>query len=539
MEFDRWSAPSLSPDGKFLVFSAAPQGFGAQLWIRPIDSLAAKLLPGTKGAEEPFWSPDSRWIAFFSDSKLKKISVDGGSIEVICDGANARGGTWGQSDKILFVPGTGVPVHSVPASGGKPAPVTELEKSLQELTHRWPVFLPDGNHFLFFSRGRENAIYAASIESKERKLILKNDTNALYVSPGYLLFVKNGVLMAQPFNADRLELSGSAVAVADSAPVYGGKQEGLFSASENGILAIHAKVERLAQLVWVDPSGKVLEVLGEPGMFEYGDLNVSPDGKKIAFSVIDGQDGTQNIWIYEVASHQRTRLTFEKLIAQHPLWAPDGSRIVFTTNRLGAPQIFSIPAKGIGEAELFLPSDQSEGPDSWSPDGKYLISTRAPADKMLDQTLWVLPLADQEKPHPLFNASHSHQWNGAFSPDGKWIAYQSNESSRSDVYIVPFPNATMKMQVSKGGGWEPHWSPDGRELYYVGAGGTMMAAALLPGKSGLQIGESRTLFKMKIPSFDVSRDGKRFLIYQDIQNQETSSVTLITNWTKALKQPVN
>jgi eukaryotic-like serine/threonine-protein kinase len=306
-EFDRWGTAALSPDGEYLVFSALMPGWRSQLWLRRIDSLTAKPLPGTDGAENPFWSPDSKWIGFVAGSKLRKISVDGGSPLVICDSAQNRGGSWNSNGKILFVPGPGYPIFSVPDSGGTPVAVTEFDQSAGEVSHRWPEFLPDGKHFLFFSRGKENVIYAASIGSKDRKIILKNDTNVVYVPLGYLLFVKNGVLMAQPFDADRLELKGTAIAVAEGVPVFGGQQRGLFSASANGLLAIHTKAEMLSQPVWVDLSGKLLEPLMEPAMFAFSGMQISSDGRKLAVTITDPKDGADNIWVHNLASHQTTR----------------------------------------------------------------------------------------------------------------------------------------------------------------------------------------------------------------------------------------
>jgi eukaryotic-like serine/threonine-protein kinase len=533
-ELDEWSGTAISPDGKYLVFSASAPGWGGKLWIRRLDSLTAKPLSGTDGAAHPFWSPDSKWIGFDSGSKLRKISVDGGTVVDICDAANMRGGSWGTKDGILFVSGVGVPVSLVPAAGGTPVAVTELDKSIGELTHRWPVFLPDGKHFLYFSRGKENAVYAASLDSKERKLILKNETNALYVSPGYLLFVRSGVLMAQRFDAANLELSGTAMAIADSVAVFAGQQRALFSASENGIVAIQSKVKLLAQLVWVDQSGRVLETLGEPAMFEYSDLSVARDGQKIALGIIDPVDGSNNIWVYDLASHQRTRLTFEKLLAQNPVWSADSSRIIFTSNRLGPPKLFSIPATGVGEGELLLSSDQSDVSRASSPDGRYLIFTRTPLDKMLDHTLWVLPLVGERKPYPMFSATHFQQWDATFSQDGKWVAYQSNESGEPEIYIAPFPEARLKIQVSKNTGWEPRWSPDGREIYYIGKDRTLMVASIPFTKGVAEVAATRTLFKLEIPQFDVSRDGKRFLVYKVVDNQEPPAVTIVSNWTNVL-----
>jgi serine/threonine protein kinase len=526
-----WTAP-ISPDGRFLAFVAASSDGPIQLWIRPVDSLTAKPLPGTNGALNPFWSSDSLWIGFFSNNKLKKISVNGGAPLDICESAYGRGGTWGPDGTILFVPDIGVPVYSVPASGGTPVAATQLDKSLQEVAHRWPVFLPDGKHFVFLSRGSENAIYAASLGSTERKLILKNDSNVLYALPGYLLFVRNRVLMAQPFDATRLELAGPAIPIAEDVPVYGAIQLALFSVSQNGILSVQTQLGKIVQPVWVDRFGKTLDLLGEPAMFE--SLRVSPNGEKVAFVVDDPQEGSPNIWVYDAQGHQKTRLTFGPTATQSPIWSPDGNRIVFLSNLKGSPHLFTIFATGVGQVEPLLPSDQYEIPSSWSPDGSYLAFMRRILSGKGHWNLWILPMSGDKKPYQLLDSNYD-QANATFSSDGKWLAFQSNETGGYEIYLVPFPNATSKLAVSTNGGRGPRWSPDGKELYYRAADGTVMAASLQNGKAGLQVTATHPLFKSRY-SFDVSHDGKRFLTFRDVENQPVAPITLITNWTAELKK---
>ena len=529
-----WSdAGVLSPDGRFLAFSALGPAPGSQLWLRPLDSITARQLPGTDGAYNAFWSPDSQWIAFFSGGKLKKISVEGGTPLVICNGPAGRGGSWGPDGTILFVPGFGIPVYSVPATGGTPSPVTQLDKSLPELTHRWPVFLPDGKHFLFFSRGSQNATYLGTLGSTERKLILKNDSNAIYVPPGYLLFVRNGDLMAQPFDTQRMELSGTALPIAENVPTEGITQHGLFSASNNGIVSTQPKFGKLLQPVWVDRSGKVLEVLGEPEM--YVDIAVAPDGQKTAFVITDPQDGSWNTWILDLRGHQKTRLTFESSVGYYPVWSPDGNEIIFGTNRLGVAKIFSIPASGLGQAKLFLPSDDSDIPSSWSRDGRYIAFLRNPIGDQDKRSLWILPTFGDKKPYRLIE-SIGTVGEAVFSPDGKWLAYHSNETGHQEVYVVPFPEANRKIPVSSGGGSTPRWAPNGRELYYLGSDGTLMSASIQVAKDGLQVSNTQPLFKTSRMLFDISPDGKRFLVYEEAPDQPTSAITLITNWSNALQK---
>jgi serine/threonine protein kinase len=521
----------ISPDGRFFTFVAYGAEGLRQLWIRPVDSLTAKLLPGTDDALSPFWSSDGQWIAFFANNKLKKISVNGGTPLDICDSAYGRGGTWGPDGTILFAPDPDVPVYSVPAAGGTPVAVTQLEASLKEVSHQWPVFLPDGRHFLFLSRGTENAIYAAALGSTERKLILKNDFNVVYALPGYLLFVRNRVLMAQPFNAANLELTGTAVPVADDVPVYSTSQA-LFSVSQNGLLSIQTLAGITSQAMWVDRFGKTLDLLGQPALF-ITEVRISPNGEKVAFEVLDPEDGSLNLWVYNVLGHQKTRLTSGPSSAQYPVWSPDSNRIVFSSDLKGKLHLFTISATGVGQPALLLPSDQFEEANSWSPDGRYLVFMRRILSGKGHWSLWILPMFGGRKPYPLLDSNYE-QWRATFSPDGKWLAFQSNETGRFEIYVVPFPNPNSKLAVSTEGGYAPRWSPDGKQLFYVADNGSLVAASLLEGKSGLQVTTSRLLFDNHGSFFDVAPDGKRFLTLRNAENQPVAPITLITNWPSIL-----
>jgi serine/threonine protein kinase/Tol biopolymer transport system component len=523
----------ISPDGRFLVFVTTPSNQPAELWIRPLDSLVAKPLAGTQGAQSVFWSPDSQWIAFYSRNKLKKIPAGGGAPLDICDSANGRGGTWNANGTILFVPDIGVPVYSVPAAGGTPVAVTRLDKSLQEVAHRWPVFLPDGKHFLFFSQGSENSIYAASLESSERKLILKNDSNVVYVHPGYLLYVRDHVLMAQTFDAQKLALTGPAVAIAEDVPVFGTIHRGMFSASQNGVLSVETQLRRKSQAVWLDRSGNTLDRLGEPAMIE--SFRISPDGEKVAFSIDDPQQESPNLWVYAARGNQKARLTFGPATAQNPVWAPDGNRIAFNSNLRGSPNLFTIPVTGVGRMELLLSSESYDVPTSWSPDGRYLAFMRRILSDKSHWEVFILPLSGDKKPYPLLESSYD-QGNAAFSPDGKWLALESNETGRYEIYLVPFPQATSKLAVSTDGGRTPKWSPDGQELFYGGADGRLTVASLHPGNSGLQVTATHPLFQYDSLDFDLSSDGKRFLTSRDAENQALAPITLVTNWMAELKK---
>jgi Tol biopolymer transport system component len=535
IEVDPTGPVSTSPNGELMVFLASKVGSAQQLWLRGFDTLTQIALPGTEDAQNPFWSPDSRWIAFSSGGKLKKISIDGGTPLDICEAGTNRGGSWGTSGTILFVPGLGVPVYSVSANGGTPVAVTQLDQSLHELTHRWPQLLPDGKHFLFFSRGPENRTYVGELGSAERKLILKNDSNALYASPGFLLFVRKGTLMAQPFDLKRFELSGTPVSIAEDVATYGIWQHALFSVSHNGLLTFMTRREHLTQPVWVDRTGNILESLDSPA--EFTQAAISPDGQKIAFVIDDPNDNTTNIWSYDVSRHLRSRLTFEPIVAYFPVWSPDGNRVLFSSNRLGRAYIFAIPANGVGQAELLFASDfPNDIPTSWSSDSRFVALDRRPNVDSAGFTVWIYPTFGEKKAYPLLPASQASQGGAAFSPDGKWVAFQAEESGISEIYIVPFPETNSRIQVSKDGGWDPKWSPDGKELFYISAHGDLTVASLRLAQNSIQVGSTRPLFKTNTSDFQISLDAKRILIFKDVGSVKPFAINLIANWPGALEK---
>jgi Tol biopolymer transport system component/predicted Ser/Thr protein kinase len=535
---------SVSPDGTKLAFVATTGPGSGQLWIRALDSPTAQALPGTEGASQPFWSPDSQFIGFFARGSLKKIAVSGEPAQTLTEaqssntpGASTTGGAWSREGVILFTANiTSSAISRVPASGGAASPVTTLDASRLELAQSWPRFLPDGKHFLYttFATGTgARGIYAASLESKDRKLILNSPSNAIYVLPGYLLFVRQGTLMAQPFDADRLQLTGEAVPIAEGLQVSQTTGSASFTASDNGVLAYRTGTAAAAlTLVWVSRNGTE-QRLSAPA-HNYTLPRLSPDGQRVAIAI---EEAESQIWLYDLSRDTLTRLTFTGTANVDPLWTPDGKRIVFKGN---GNRLFWQPADGSGGAEELTSADLSanNAPDSWSPDGQELALTEDRATR----NIWIMPLKDR-KPRP-FVVSPSYETAPRFSPDGHWIAYASNESGRYEIFVRPYPGPGGKWQISTDGGTEPVWNPKGRELFY--RNGQKLMALDYSAQPAFSAGKPRMLFEgpylttaRSIPDYDVSPDGQRFLMLRaPDQAQAPAQISVVLNWLEELKQKV-
>ena len=509
---------ALSPDGRRLAYVATASE-GTLLWVRPLDSLHAQPLAGTEGAATPFWSPDSRSIGFFAGGKLKKIEASGGPPLTLCDATTGRGGTWNQEGVILFTPTVASPILRVSAVGGTATPVTALDTSKNESSHRWPYFLPDGRHFLYVAgssftpkESPTNAILVGSLDSKESKVLFHAHANAIYAS-GHVLFLRQNTLMAQPFDTKRLDLTGEAFPIADPVQEDEGRFHVTFSTSENGVLTFVEGVSGAdRQLIWVDRSGKKLgEVQGADA---YGDPQISPDGKKVSFTL--GSSGS-DIWIYDIARGVKTRLTFASASAQANqggIWSPDGRQITYSCAHPGKFGLCVRPSDGSGNEEIILAeTEHPRYPNDWSPDGKVLAYYEARLGVL---GIWMLPLSGEHKPFP-FLQSPFNQFGARFSPDGKWLAYTSAESGRLEVYVAPFPGPGGKWQVSTGGGTWPRWRRDSKEIFYLSPDNKVMAAEVKGNGSGFEIGAVRALFETRPyrsggAAFDMSTDGQRFII---------------------------
>jgi Tol biopolymer transport system component len=531
---------AISPDGRLLVFVASAEG-QPRLWLRPLDQITAQPLAGTEGATDPFWSPDSRSIGFFADHKLKRIDIAGGPPQVLASAPNDYGGTWNRDGVIVFAPSPMSPLYRVPASGGDPVAITRLDPP-RHTAYLWPQFLPDDHHLLYYAQGSDKGIYRSSLDSAETRRLIAADTAVAYAPPGYLLFMRQSSLFAQRFDAARGELSGDPVQVADfiaSAPAIG--YFGAFSVSQTGMLAYRAaggaSHRRLARF---DRAGKEVGTLGAPDENNLENPELSPDGRRVA--VDRTVQGNTDVWLIDAARGVTSRFTFDAAADAGPVWSPDGSRIVFSSDRKGSADLYQKASSGAGSEELLLESSLAKYPQDWSPDGRFLLYLQI--DPKTGYDLWVLPLFGERKPFPFVNSSFDEA-DGQFSPDGRWVVYMSNESGRYEVYVQPFPGPGGKWQVSTGGGIEPRWRRDGKELFYIAPDGKLMAAPIQSAGQTLEAGTPAALFQTRIvggglangkQQYAVAPDGQRFLINITVDESTTSPITIVTNWIAGLRK---
>ena len=519
--------PALSPDGKRIVFGAQTTDGRAPLWVRSLDALTIQPLAGTEGATFPFWSPDSRFIAFFADGKLKKMDASGGPAITLADAVAGRGGSWSRDGVIVFAPAnTGGPLLRVSSAGGASSP-------LKAAQGRLPWFLPDGRHFLYQVQPGNSVIRAGSLDGGETKMVMEAGSNALYAQ-GHILFLRDGTLMAQPFDPKRLVITGEAIPVAEQIQtVLNSGTVGVFSVSETGMLAYrNGSAFGGLRLTWFDRSGNKGATMGEPA--DLLGFQFSPDRKSLAAAIQDRAN--MDIWIYDVSRGLRTRLTFDPHADFSPVWSPDGRSIAFASNRQGHFDLYRKAANGGGADELLYADNLDKFPTSWSVDGKFLLYFTGP-----NGDLWVLPLTGAAKPF-LFLQTPFAESQGQFSPDGRWVAYVSNESQRNEIYVAPFPGPGGKRQISTAGGNSPRWRPDGREIFYMGPAGRLMAAGVTAQGETLEVGQVRPLFSPtgvmqgNIPVYDVSADGQRFLLRMFPEQKSGEPLTLVQNWTAGLKK---
>jgi Tol biopolymer transport system component len=526
---------ALTRDGRLLAFTAAGDDGVTRLYLRPLDAPDARVLRGTEGALDPFWSPDGRALGFFADGQLKRVNVAGGDPQILASVPDPRGGSWSADGTIIFAP-HGDGIYRVPSSGGAPVLVTKLDAARQEFSHRWPEFLPDGRHFLFMNRraaqtGRDDRLMLAiaSLDDTRPKLLAPADSSAVYAS-GHVVFLRGRTLFAQPFDVDRHALTGDPAPLVEQAwrdPDTDGHIA--LAASAGGVLAYRSGTAYDSRLEWLDRQGRSLGALSVSGVT---DARISPDGRLLAASAIEHKTNIAHLWITDVQRGTSQRFP-GTLNTSTPIWSPDGRRLAFSDDRAGSFDIFIASARGGGAHSPVAQTPDWEYPESFSPDGRLLLFHRM--DAVSKRDLWVQPLEPGAAARPLVKTD-ADEYNGDFSPDGRWFAYTSRESGRNEVYVQPYPPTGPRWQISTAGGEEPRWRGDAREIFYLAPDNHMMSVAIDGAGADLQVGKPAALFRARFArmsygrDFDVTAAGDRVLANLMTADGAATAVHTIVNW---------
>jgi eukaryotic-like serine/threonine-protein kinase len=530
---------AISPDGRSLVFVAVSSG-GTKLWLRPLDSTTARELPGTEHAQYPFWSPDSKSVAFFANGKLQRLELAGGSPVSLAEAPSPRGGAWSSRGTIVFCPSPVSWLWKVAATGGPSTPLTNDDRAHGQYTQRWPVMLPDGNRFLYFARGESGSIgsiYLSSLERPQDRTLLVKETSASAAyspargkHPEYLYWLRQQALLAQPFDSNHARLLGDGVPVpgAEAVALTVALGRSSVSVSNDGTILFGSGNDRY-QLTWLSREGKVLSTVGQPD--RYQSVRISPDGTRIA-AVLTDSSSRVDLWLLELSRAIPSRLTFAGVFGTGA-WSPDGQRISY--HLLNDRRLLQKNANGAGQEQTVLQSQNTVYLNDWSPDGRYLVYTQQTPDGR--SQLWLLTMTGDGKPEP-FLKSTFNDLQGGVSPDSKWIAYTSDESGGTDeIYVTSFPASGPRWRVSSGGGSLARWSRDGKELFYRTPDGRLMVAVVRTVSNGLQFGTPAALFRLFEPEgmfaypYDVAPDGRRILaLVPSNAGGESPSLTVLVNW---------
>ena len=545
-----------SPDGRAIAYTTGIEGEKQKLVVRPLDRFQETVLSegeGPSGPYHPFFSPDGSWIGFVTRTELKKISVTGGSAITLAPLDRSRGATWGPDGTIVFSPSVFSGLMRISSNGGQAQPLTTLDKAKDERTHRWPQWLPGGKAILFTSQSGDTSTFdSGTIEvvrtdTGERKVVHRGGYYARYVPTGHVLYVLRGTLFALPFDLARMEATGSEMPVLEGLETNAAEGSAQYGVSDTGLLAYLDQVVELSPftIVSVDRQGRSEPLWKEPGI--YGTPRLSPDGRRLAVSV--QRDDTWNVWVYDLDRDVATRVTFGKRYDADSIWSPDGRWVAYESEVDGKDGVFRKRADGTGDAEALLAPGKLTfpAPSSWSPDGRNLVVQSAGEGGRTD--LWILPADGKSEPQAFLKTPYQES-GGHFSPDGRWIAYESDETGRLEIFVASFPPGGGKWQISDGGGAQPAWSRDGKELFFRSADGIMSVRASAEGGSfraskpepvfrGAFLGGLRgvTLPGFNFPDYDVSGDGRRFVMFQGgVEKRPATRAKVVLGWFDELKR---
>ncbi|MFI5251685.1 MAG: protein kinase [Bacteroidota bacterium] len=533
--------PAISPDGRTIMYCGVASNGITQIYVRSLHENVTRALDGTNYAQYPFWSPDGKQIGFFAGGKIKKIEVDGGSPVTVCVAINPRGGTWSSAGVILFAPDYQSPISRVSADGGIPEPLTKLDTSRNEVSHRWPFALPDGKHFLYFSRIANNsgpaeghAVYASSLDGKDNRLVLRTNSNAVYAA-GYLLFVRGSTLMAQQFDQSSVQLKGDPAPLAEGVIDDPGFNQSVFSASQTGILIYQpGNVRAGAKLLITDLNGKIISTLGES--IENFRVRYAPDGEHIIASIFDPKLLRLNIWEYDLHTGGRNRIT-SGTGEDNAIPSPTSDDIIYSSQRTGVWNLYEKSMSGQGGDSALHPSPSYDLSLDWSRDGSLVLFSRVEPSKT-QADLWIMQMKNAHEQYPVVNTEFD-EVGGRFSPDGKWIAYVSNESGDYEVYIKSaVKTETQSWKISSAGGYFPCWAGSSNELCYVSSENKMMLVTLRYKDKMVEVASIHSLFSVPafLESYDISPNGKTMVINRSLEMQKSAPLTMLVNWQEELKQ---